>query len=260
MLGLVYGDMVGTYFNHYQDKTNLNDFSFKESGFGSFTVLYAYALHAMRSGDFSKDLLRQWVERYGNMDSNGDCIYGVDFGSRFYSYATSTEYYIEELDTNRYFPYAMAAGKLFKDPDDAILNTLNLLESVNANENTAIQTSTLAAIVAMSNSGFKYSHIKHFVSSNYDAYIDFDASVNTLLESDKSSVTGLSEAVKVGLLSKSTKLAVQKMFTLGGDMATLCSVAGGLAQLNTGGSLLKMVQVDLVLRKTNKELLNSIKV
>jgi hypothetical protein len=253
MLNFIYGDMVGSYLNHFNGKKNLNDFKLHSAGIGANTVLLAATLDSIKRDDISIDVFSEWVYRFGDQHSSGSEDFGVNFGPYFYELMTNKKGYRENVDTNRYFPIAYACGLKSKTTEEAQELCLRIMELFTINEMTINQTVALSAIFNLVNLGHGRNAISIFLKHHLDCYIDLDIGLNKL-DNNCSSSSGLSESLIIGLGGDKTNKSIIKTSLLGGDIASNCAISLACVNKGRGGNLLLKYFIKSRLNKINKKL------
>jgi hypothetical protein len=255
MLNFVYGDMVGSYLNHFNGKKNFSDFKLNSAGIGSNTVLLAASLDSINRNDISIDVFSEWVFRFGDQHSSGSEEFGINFGPYFYELMTHKKGYKENVDTNRYFPIAYACGLKSKTVEEAQELCLRMLELFTINEITINQTMALSAIFHLVNLGHGKNGISMFLKHHLDCYIDLDLDVNSSkLDNTCSSSSGLSESLIIGLGGYMTNSTINRIANLGGDIGSNCAIASACVNRGKGGNFFIKKLIQYRLNKINKKL------
>lgn len=225
MLGAIYGDMCGSFFEHHNHKSKDVDLWTHVSRFTDDTVLTVATMEALLENKSFSERYRNYFLRYPH----------AGFGSGFAKWAKSES----ELPYNsfgngaamRVSPVAWACESL-----EEVLAVAKATAEVTHNHPEGIKgAQAIASAVYLTRAGKDREEVRDYLESafNYDLSESIE-SIRGWYQFDVSCQGSVPQAIRAWLESGSLEDAIRNAISIGGDSDTIACMAGAIAEAEFG--------------------------
>ena len=233
MFGALFGDIIGSYYEHHCTK-NYNFELMRESSFTDDSVMTAAVCRAILTNpaNISKDEQKERAKQYAAFYKQFYSFFpDAGFGQMFSSWAKNPVLSKQASYGNGAAMRAVPIGYAYSSLEQVLLQARASCLYTHSNKEAIIGAQTVAAAVYMANNGSGKSEIKDYIekSFGYDLSIKLsDIAADYLFDSRTS--YSVPPSVIAFLESEDYESAVRLAVSLGGDADTMACIAGGIAE------------------------------
>lgn len=225
MLGAIYGDICGSFFEHHNHKSKNIDLWSHVSRFTDDTVLTVATMEALLADLSFSERYRSYFLRYPH----------AGFGSGFAKWAMSDSVLPYNSFGNgaamRVSPVAWACESL-----DQVLSIAKATAEVTHNHPEGIKgAQAIASAVYLTRTGKDRAAVRAYIESTFD--YDLSESIQSIRDWYKFDVScqgSVPQAIRAWLESRSLEDAIRNAISIGGDSDTLACMAGAIAEAEFG--------------------------